>query len=97
MTTLTDDVLEVLNSALDCDPEAVSKLILNRVPCNEKLADHDHVTVAYKNDEFRVGLIGFVNAILTKHGCDRVSFMYHKDYPDSVIGFVPVEQENNDE
>ena len=58
-----DDVVELLNDAVDKDPEAIYKLAVNRVPCNAMLADHPTIQVGKFGDEYKVGLIGILNGI----------------------------------
>jgi len=41
-----DEAIAVLNRALEHDREAVSAVLLNRVPCNEALADDPTVQVS---------------------------------------------------
>jgi hypothetical protein len=62
--------LKALNSAYDDDPSALHALICNRVPCNEKLANHPTVQVSVNeltntpNPTYVVGMLGIINGIL---------------------------------
>jgi len=64
-----DYVVEFLNSLLEVDRKAISALCATRVPCNEKLAEHETVQVAALKDDdgnyhsFTVGLIGILNGL----------------------------------
>jgi len=64
-----DQLIEFLNELIDCDGDAIAKLIDNRVLCNEKLANHPTVQVdAYsERGKFRVGLLGILNGIFGIH------------------------------
>jgi hypothetical protein len=54
-------IVDYLNSLLKIDPEAISELFNNRVPCNKKLAYHPTVQVQMIEDFSRVGIIGILN------------------------------------
>ena|ERR1035437_6340051 len=60
--------LKALNSAYDDDPSALHALICNRVPCNEKLANHPTVQVSVNEatltPTFTVSVLGLLNGIL---------------------------------
>ena len=62
--------LKALNAAYDDDPSALHALICNRVPCNEKLANHQTVQVSVNeltntpNPTYVVGMLGIINGIL---------------------------------
>jgi len=65
-----DEIIERLNSMVEADSEAVMALIISRVPCNNRLADHptcqvDTIDRLGVNDGInRVGLLGVLNGIL---------------------------------
>ena len=68
------EILTVLNDAVACDTEAVSKLIDQRVRCNLKLAAHDTIQVQGDKDNLAatyVGLLGMLNGVI---GVDRNVF-----------------------
>ena len=52
-----------LNAILECDTDALSRLIETRVPCNGRLADHPTVQVRDVGDGYRVGLLGILNGL----------------------------------
>lgn len=54
-----DWVLELMNSALECDREAITKLVENRVPCDEALSNHYSIQVS----DGKVGLLGILNGL----------------------------------
>lgn len=59
-----DRVLEVLNRAIEADPEAMHNLIEHRVYCNDKLAVDPDIQVAIQPDnEQTVGLLGILNGL----------------------------------
>lgn len=74
-TVTLDHVLEVLNDALEIDPEAMNDLVEARVPCSEALAEHPTIQVHTvrmtvfsnnKSEETKthtVGLIGILNGL----------------------------------
>lgn len=65
MTAIADRIIEIMNRALEADPEAVRKLIEYRVPCNDKLADDLEIQVGERNnrDGYEVGMLGILNGI----------------------------------
>ena len=65
MSTAIDDILRVMNEALDADPEAITKLVEKRVECNQKLVEHPTIRCA-KSHPFQshtIGLMGILNGI----------------------------------
>ena len=58
-----DETIELLNSLVEIDPHAMTKLISARVECNEKLADHPTVQVGAIDDKTEVGILGVLNGI----------------------------------
>lgn len=48
-TISLDRVLEILNEAVEADPDAMATLISTRVPCNKVLADHPSIQVLARN------------------------------------------------
>jgi len=74
--TLAEVALTLLREALAADPAAVQALIDNRVPCNEDLANHAHITVALLRsapaEVCGIGCLGIVNGILKAVGSEKV-------------------------
>lgn len=59
-----DDALEVLNRAVQADPQAMWNLCESRVPCNEILAEDPSIQVAVRVEgDHTVGLIGILNGL----------------------------------
>lgn len=58
-------VVEVMNEALAADPDAIEQLINHRVVCNEALANHPTIQCLKDGDQYRVGLLGILNALCT--------------------------------
>lgn len=56
--------VEVLNEALDRDPEAVTRLVNLRVDCNERLAAHPAIRAVRHGAGYRLGVLGLLNAAL---------------------------------
>lgn len=61
---LADLVIDRLNEIAKHDPEAIAKLIGQRVPCNDELADHPTVQVHQELGMTRVGMLGILNGIV---------------------------------
>jgi len=87
------EAVDVLNSALNDDKEAITSLVENRVPCNNKLADHPTVQVSGEDDNFRVGLLGIVNGIFGCDGNNRGFIGADYDDDDNLIKFVVLKEE----
>ena len=62
---VADRIVAVLNGLLECDREAISTLVDQRVPCNAALVAHPTCQVGRVNgpDDWRVGLLGVLNAV----------------------------------
>lgn len=85
-------VFEVLNRALAADPAAISCLLLNRVPCNNSLADDPHVIVSglYPGNAGPavVSAMGLLNGILTALGHPVVAMKFEQvDNHQRICGF----------
>ena len=57
-----DAAVEILNEALRFDPDAITKLVDHRVPCNKDLASHPTIQVR-GTYVAKVGLLGILNGI----------------------------------
>lgn len=71
MRISAEEIIERLNSMVAVDPDAMLRLIKQRVPCNEALADHPTCQVDFDEDRgpagvYVVGLLGVLNGILGK-------------------------------
>lgn len=63
-----DDVIQVLNRALEADREAITSMVINhRAPCNEALADDESIQVGTGEDGLSVGLLGIINGFFGTH------------------------------
>lgn len=78
-----DAVLEALNAAVESDPAAVSCLLSNMVPCTVELANHPSVVVEKGGTTdkayWRVGMLGFINAVLSEAGLPRICSAWSKE------------------
>lgn len=73
-TVTVEHAVEVLNRALDADPDAISELIFTRVPCNDALADDPTIQVGAREHKgapvpgtTEVGILGIINGIFGVH------------------------------
>lgn len=57
------EMCQILNEALEADPEAITQLLSLRVPCNQTLAAHPTIQVRDEKGEVTVGALGLVNGI----------------------------------
>jgi len=55
-----------LNQLLKADPEAIQKLLVSRVPCGDRLANHPAVQVLSTASGPMIGLLGILNGLFGK-------------------------------
>jgi hypothetical protein len=59
-------------SAFNADPVAMHALVVNRVPCNQKMLRHPYMVVdpvpVLKGEHYQLGLLGVVNGMLSATG-----------------------------
>ena len=80
------EAVEYLNSALELDQDAISKLVGFRVHCNNDLADHPTVQVGpSETGGYEVGLLGIINGIF---GADEKDWGYIGAEVDLETGIV---------
>jgi hypothetical protein len=86
-----------LQEAFAADPSAMLALAVNRVPCNQVLADHQHVIVdeapTLAKGSFTIGPIGLINGMLHAAGVDWCMAIQFSDERDAderrkVTGFT---------
>jgi hypothetical protein len=66
-SSTVSNAIKLLNDAFDSDPDAISKLFAYRVPCNEKLADHDTIQVREEDDgTYSLSVLGILNGLFGK-------------------------------
>jgi len=70
-TITRDEVINFFNELINIDKSAIAALIANRVPCNERLANHPTVQVGKQNEGYDVGMLGILNGLF---GCDNDGF-----------------------
>ena len=94
---ILNNTIEILEEALDADPGALHALMCNRVPCNDKLGDHPHITVAptrvvhHKDPEsIHVGTLGLINGILGRLTGKKIHMTFTEGDGDSseLTGFA---------
>jgi hypothetical protein len=56
--------LQVLNEALQLDPEAVTRLVNLRVECNPGLAAHPTIQVGAYEGIAKIGVLGLINGVI---------------------------------
>jgi hypothetical protein len=60
---LAEKIVAYLNDLCELDRPAIGALLANRVPCNEKLADHPSCQVITQHGGWHVGLLGLLNGL----------------------------------
>lgn len=64
--------ITVLNEANKLDPEAMRLLLVQRVPCNEALAQHPTIQVAGERHKYLVGPLGLINGMIEAMSGHRI-------------------------
>lgn len=68
-----EDVVKVLNFALEIDSNAINQLVSIRVICNEKMAKTPDIQVGVRPEGgYRVGILGILNGVFGKD--EKTSF-----------------------
>lgn len=72
-----------LQAAFESDPNAMHALIVNRVPCNQLLADDPFVVVEQSpilpDGNWQVGALGLVNAVLAANNLPLVACKFSSE------------------
>lgn len=99
------DTVDCLNAAFAADPNAIHALLLNRVPCNQSLADDPYILVdaaqTLPAGFFQVGALGLVNGVLAANGLPLVAVQFSESVDiegrHKILGFCRYEpKEQND-
>jgi hypothetical protein len=77
-------MVDILNEALNADPDAVSKLFSHRIPCGDALADHPEIIVGPsvpedKNSPPDLGLLGLLNGMARRIHPDHRIVSHYDD------------------
>jgi hypothetical protein len=92
-----ESIEQCLQSAFQADQLAMYALSVNRVPCNQSLADHPQIIVdatpTLQPGMFSVGAIGLINGVLHAAGINWLAAIKFSDEQDGdgrrkIIGFV---------
>ena len=91
-----DKVVDLLNQALELDPEAINELFSTRVVCKDGLADHPTIQVFTDKERgfSRVGLIGIINGIFGIDNEGWGHFGVKLDSNDKIEEFLKFERED---
>lgn len=63
MSDHIDVAIDVLNKALELDRYAVTELVRFRVPCNNKLVEHETVQCRIDSIGMSVSVLGLINGL----------------------------------
>lgn len=78
-----DQILEILNQALELDRAAVSALMFNRTPCNRALTDHPTIQTGEKD----VGPMGLINGFVEPLFGNKIMFVCDDSAPETILKF----------
>ncbi len=84
--------VRILNEAFELDPAAVHALLCNRVPCNERLADHPTIQVSenpvLSDGSCHVGMLGILNGVCEALTGRRIAARWNMDMKDDSASFT---------
>lgn len=94
----TARVLVSLNAAFNADPAAIHSLMVNRVPCDDALADHPTLPVDViplentGSERYAVGALGLLNLLMAEFSDHRLEVQFSAEPVDregrrSIVGF----------
>lgn len=58
-----EHAIDILNQAIQSDPDAMNKLIGTRINCGVTLANHPTIQVMNDDGKYSVGILGLLNGI----------------------------------
>lgn len=96
-STTIDEVIAYLNDLLERDQVALRALVDNRVPCNNKFAQHETVQVYKATEESSlVGMLGVINGMfgIDENGYGPIAALYDGSvgaFPAKIIQFVKLD------
>ncbi len=77
MNVSLESVIELLNELSTKDPEALLKLMENRVPCNDEIVNHPTIQTAKTKTEYgvlhTVGMVGLLNALFPVYNDEELT------------------------
>ncbi len=82
--------VDVLNEAVQSDPETIQALALHRFPCNEKLANHPNIQVLNYKGKDLVGMVGIIGGIVERQTGEKLAAVYEDDDMTKLTGFCLV-------
>lgn len=87
-------IVALLNEAFAADPAAVSQLADNRVPCNDKLADHPSIQLGGVSGKNTIGMVGLFNGLagVNENGWGCVSASYDSK-TGRLLGFLLLDED----
>lgn len=76
-----DQVIEYLNELLELDKPVIAAMVANRIPCNQKFADHPTVQVHSQHGGYHVGLLGILNGMfeVLDNGWGPITMVFDDD------------------
>lgn len=87
-----ETALKVMNEAFAADPAAVHALIVNRVPCNDALADHPNIPVegniVTSQEHTVIGALGLINGVLDAMFGRKIAAIWNDDDKPKFMGFA---------
>lgn len=89
MSDPTDDAVDYLQSCFEADPVAMHCLMVNRIPVNQALADHQHALCEHvrvlPSAHYTITALGLLNGLLTHLGYGLVAGQF--DDNNKLVGF----------
>lgn len=94
---LAQKIINYLNELVALDKPCIAAMVSNRIPCNEKLAEHPSCQVGYRNGGFSVGLLGIINGMCgtyddgPRKGWGAIAANFNTGESTDLIGFELLE------
>ena len=77
--------IDYLNSLLLLDRDAVTALVMHRVPCNEKIINNPEIQTLTEDGVSSVGLLGILNGLFGLDEDNRPFIVAEVNYDDNKI------------
>lgn len=93
--------VDAMNKAFESDQNAIRSLMINRIPCNEALANDKLVQVGVDENTtdcgYYIGALGLVNAVLAANNLPLVDEMWEKNPNEKniFVGFCEYKPEDS--
>ena len=85
MNSISQTVVETLNSLAELDPEAFAELVTIRITVNDATVAHPHIICSTTRGKNTMSILGLLNGILTASGQMKVAAVVDNDMIKSFV------------